>query len=382
MKVAKKPHLVVPKLIEQPTWGGKYILDLKKWSGIKAFKNLKIGQSYEFFGDSKLLLHVTDSSSSEFLPEKGWSTTREVESPYKKDEYISLSSLINNNSEALGKSLSKIKQNALLIKLNQAFGNSFQIHVKPGTQCKWKPKPESWYFLEDGYITLGLKKGTDLSEYKKTCELVVNKMRELSSSVLSKEMTVDQARQKAKEYIKKHDPHNFVNLYHVKKYEVIDLSEGGVHHSWEEDKKNHPLGNVVYEVQVDVLDSTSTLRSFDQGKIKDNGTIRELQIDEYFKHIETNEKKNKIENLRKSVSGNTLLRTPYYNVDLYSLREKAEFSTNSIFHHLFVRDGEVNISGPDGSVHLTRGHSCFIPAHTGTYSIEPLKESVIVKTTL
>ena len=53
-----QPYIVVPTLIEQPTWGGEYIGNLK---GL-AQENLggkKIGQSYELFRDSNLSLKKT-----------------------------------------------------------------------------------------------------------------------------------------------------------------------------------------------------------------------------------------------------------------------------------------------------------------------------------
>ena len=49
-----KIYLIIPKLIEQPTWGGDYILNFKNWQNQDVFKGLKIGQSYELYSETKL----------------------------------------------------------------------------------------------------------------------------------------------------------------------------------------------------------------------------------------------------------------------------------------------------------------------------------------
>jgi hypothetical protein len=55
-----------------------------------------------------------------------------------------------------------------LIKINQSCGNSFQIHIKK-SDGRWLPKMESSYFLEDGVITFGIKKGISVDDYKNAC---------------------------------------------------------------------------------------------------------------------------------------------------------------------------------------------------------------------
>ncbi|QQR52772.1 hypothetical protein IPG36_01470 [bacterium] len=57
----RRPYLVIPKLIKQPTWGGSYIVAAKGWSDHEGLGDLKIGQSYELFSGSNLsLLTSTD----------------------------------------------------------------------------------------------------------------------------------------------------------------------------------------------------------------------------------------------------------------------------------------------------------------------------------
>ena len=62
----KKLFLVVPKIIEQPTWGGDYILGLKKWRDKAPFPGLKIGQSYELFSGSFLRADIQSSADPAF----------------------------------------------------------------------------------------------------------------------------------------------------------------------------------------------------------------------------------------------------------------------------------------------------------------------------
>ncbi|HRN70479.1 MAG TPA: hypothetical protein PLS49_04805 [Candidatus Woesebacteria bacterium] len=364
----KKPYLVIPTLIEQPTWGGDYILKIKNWQDKPALRDLKIGQSYELYGNSLLTKFITNSSDPVFS-----STLTET---------VTLSSLVEKNPEQiLGKKIFKKYGNMpLLIKLNQARGNSFQLHVKPGTQhSRWKPKPESWYFLEDGYISCGIKKGINISTYKQCCVNIEGKMRELSNQVLTGQKDIKSAREEAQKYIKEQNPWQFINLYKTNKYDLIDLSQGGVHHSWEENS-DLPLGNIVYEVQVDVMDEFCTIRGFDQGKIKDDGSIREIHVNDYFEFMDTSLEMNNINNLKRTRQGNNLLQTPYYSLDILELENKHSESLTDSFHHIYVQEGRVEIVASEGSIVLTKGHSCFIPYETGTYTITPQEKSTLLKT--
>src|SRR5581483_1895457 len=98
---AKRPYLVVPKLIEQPTWGGQYIAKAKGWQHLKDLDTLKIGQSYELFSGSNLSL-LDSTLDAEFF---GEITNRDAaETPTKPDNTISLELLTKSSpEEILGK---------------------------------------------------------------------------------------------------------------------------------------------------------------------------------------------------------------------------------------------------------------------------------------
>ena len=57
-----QPLLIIPKIIEQPTWGGKYILKEKGWSHKPPFRGLRIGQSYELYSQSKVRVDLNTST--------------------------------------------------------------------------------------------------------------------------------------------------------------------------------------------------------------------------------------------------------------------------------------------------------------------------------
>lgn len=369
MSLQGRPYLIIPRLIEQQTWGGSYILEFKNWLNHPNMKGKKIGQSYELFGQSKLLTNITDSKDPSFQPEFGTADGNLISTPYKENEYIVIEKEVVNQSMPI------------LIKFTQAAGNSFQLHVKPGvSDQKWKPKPESWYYFEDGLITFGIRRDVNLADYKKTCEIINNHMVDLSQQVKDGTVTLGQAKQNAAKFIRKANPWQFVNTYQVQKHCLIDLSMGGLHHSWEENKQKFPLGNVLYEVQMDVMDPVSTIRAFDQGKIKDNGDIRPIAIDEYFKFLDPDPEVNDFNKHLKKKQDHKLIETPYYSLDIFEIKQPLTDSVDKSFCHLFVREGEVRVKTQEGSVHIGKGHACFIPAHVKEYQIEPLTNSVVLKT--
>ncbi|MFZ2206772.1 MAG: hypothetical protein WA061_04085 [Microgenomates group bacterium] len=334
MTVQKKPYIIVPHLIEQPTWGGSYICEMKDWLMKEGVKGKKIGQSYELYSGTKLAVGLSSTESQEYGPQYG---------------------------KTINISLFSEDRPFPLIKFTQAKGNSFQLHVRPTENDQyWQPKAESWYYFEDGKITFGLKKGVDIDEYKNCCFEINNKMKELSSLVVEKSMTRAQADQLAREFITEKNPWQFVNTHIVKKGDVVDLSGGGLHHSWEEDLSACPQGNILYEIQQDVMDPVSTIRSFDQGKFKEDGTIRDIQIDDYFKHIDQDEKRNTL-SIEKKEDGQ-LFDTPFYSLTSLKLEADKNMKSTSSFHHLFVKDGSIEVVDESGeSIQIGRGHSCFIP---------------------
>ena len=377
MLLTKRPYLIIPKLIEQPTWGGTYILQLKNWTNNDSLKVKKIGQSYELFSGSKLTLRINNSADVAFLPEFGFADKNDTVTDgfnyaYQED-YCNLSDLISENAnQILGEKVQqKYGTMPLLIKINQASGNSFQLHLKPGqNHPRWQPKAESWYYLEDGLVTCGIKKGADLVTYKALCHEINNEMTRLSQKVVAQEMSLDAAQNIAHDFISQMNPWQFVNVHEMKKHSLLDLSLGGLHHSWEGDKEKYPLGNVLYEIQQDVMDPVCTIRAFDQGKFKSDGTIREIHIDDYFNFLDTDADHNEIQNLIRVQEGTRLLSTANYSLDILEVDKTLTDETGSSFCHLYVREGEVTVSAPDGEVHLTQGHSCFIPHYVDTYQIK------------
>ncbi|KKU09588.1 MAG: hypothetical protein UX13_C0036G0001, partial [Candidatus Woesebacteria bacterium GW2011_GWB1_45_5] len=270
---------MIPKLIEQPTWGGDYIVKTKEWQQKNEFSSRKIGQSYELFNGSNLSL-LTHSEDSHFTGEL--TDPKAVSQETSPANAMPLSQLIATNAETvLGKDVTSAfgPKMFLLIKFTQALGNSFQLHIKDGTaHPKWKPKPESWYYFEPGFITLGVKASVDWDVYQKTMTDLNNQILALGKQVATGRLEIIKAKTEIGELITNYNPWAFVNVLHPQKDALIDLSPCGIHHSWEEDTQKYPLGNIIYELQLDVLDEVATIRNFDKGKMAKDGTTRPLQI--------------------------------------------------------------------------------------------------------
>ncbi|MBI3620413.1 hypothetical protein HY214_04720 [Candidatus Roizmanbacteria bacterium] len=385
MLSTKKPYLIIPKFIEQPTWGGTEILKLKNWEGKLFLKDKKIGQSYELFGSSKLLLTITDSADERFIPEFGFADKPGIVQayfPYKNSDFATISTVISGSPEKwLGKKISDtFGKMPLLNKINQAYGNSFQLHIKPdmAKNGRWQPKAESWYYFEDGLATCGIKEDCDIEKYKSTCQDIEKKMKQLSEKVRTSKTTINGARMEAEAYIKGKNPWQFVKMYDIKRDTLLDLSAGGIHHSWEENKQKYPKGNFLYEIQQDVMDPVCTIRSFDQGKFKDDGTIRSINILDYFRYLDTDPEHNDIRTLLRAPQGKRLLTTKNYSMDICRVDGEFTDSTNGSFVHLFAREGRATVKAQEGSVTLTRGHSCFLPAEVNDFSLVSLQNTKVV----
>ena len=277
----------------------------------------------------------------------------------------------------------KVKQ-IPLIKINQSNGNSFQIHIKENEKDKrWKPKMESWHYLENGLATLGLKRNINIKEYKNACLIINNQMQLLSKQIVGKEISLEIGKDRAKEFIKKVNPWQYVNLVVIKKDQVVDSGDGGIQHSWEEDLEKFPYGNVLYEVQQDVMDPISTIRCFDKGKFKKDGSIREIHIEDYFKYIDSVNEDNDINKMLLINKEKRLISKKYYSLDKLEIEKEIIDNTNNSFVHLFVREGKVEIIAENGKVILSKGHSCFIPEFVKSYKIRALNnKSIILKTTV
>lgn len=385
-KLNNKIFLIVPKLIEQSTWGGRYILQTKEWIDKKLFKDLKIGQSYELFSETKLRADINSSQDRLFTGELGYAMEPDkIFYRGDKTKLIPIKRLIEKDpKDILGEKVLKKHGGKLkiLIKFTQARGNSFQIHVREKDESqKWRFKPESWYYFEPGLLTLGVKKDIDWNKYKKCCLEINEKMKKLSKQIKTNKINLESVKQKVKQIVKKYNPWQYVNIVKTKKDELIDLSYGGLHHSWEEDAQRYPLGNILYELCLDVMDPISVLRCFDKGKVEKDGSLRRLNINDYFQYIDRSEKINNPEHHRikpkilfkkDDVKIEALLRTKYYSLDKISLKSKycgEHAKLNGSFHHLFVKTGRVNILYNQSRLSLTKGHSCFIPNSIKQYTI-------------
>jgi mannose-6-phosphate isomerase class I len=366
---ASQPWQVLDELIEQPSWGGRYIIDLKGLTDDPNWRGKKVGQSYELAGSSKLI-SPTDGTVELFTDliesdPKGW----------LGDPVVT----------RYGQNIS------LLIKLTQAKGNSFQVHLPEGKKLHhWIPKPEAWFYLAPGLFTFGLKPGTSFDAYANVLRTIDDHMHRLSDEVIAGKRTVEDARQQAAHRIASLNPLSYVNVVNAKTDDIVDLTAGGIHHSWEEDNANYPEGNLVYEVQVDVLDEYCSMRGFDKGKILDNGKLRATHVDDYLATIEQDSFHNDLsQHVRKpgilSESGQakieSIFRTPYFNMDRITIGAgaKQSLTTKHGFQHLFVHAGAASINGSE----LKQGRSYIVPATVGAYDlVSPSGDAVLLNTFL
>lgn len=354
-----QPLPCLVKLIEQPTWGGRFILELKGLGRDPAWQNKKIGQSYELFWGTQVIIN---------------------------GKQIPINNLLTGHGpEILGRSVFERfgPKMPLLLKLTQAKDNSYQIHLPHRVKHpRWQPKAEAWYYFETGLLTLGVKENISWNDYEKTVKAVQAKMETLSRQAGAGKLQLDEARTQASRFIKTHNPADYVNYITAQSGEVWDLSSGGLHHSWEEDEQLAPHGNVLFEIQEDVPDEISSIRAFDKGKVKDDGSIRAVHIDNYFQFIDRSPKTNYPDLARhqpKTIAETSggrveqLLATPYYTLELMVVKHHlsgASTNTQDRFHHLFVKTGSVRIDyGRNRRFKLTQGSSVLIPGCLGEYEL-------------
>lgn len=372
-----QPTYIIPLLVEQPTWGGNYIATQKQLTN-PLVVDKKIGQSFELFGGS----WVTSASPITFA----YATATEIQHPIFADETQpkeTLQSWIEQDSQAVlgSKAIQRGWQSMqVLIKFTQAQNNSYQVHVKPDKEFgKWLPKPESWYFVEKGKATLGLADVTKSEEYKKRCLEIDQHAHHLSELVQAGQLTVDAARQQLNTFINQDHPRRFVNTVSIEKGAIIDLSQGGTHHSWEMGD-DIPEGNIVYEVQVDVQDEFCTLRSFDQGNIKSDGSVRPLTIEDYFRALDlTPDSNTPSQFLQKSeekydqtATVQTLFENQFYVTELLTVKKSYTgkyTETQESFHHLYSLMDSFTVTVGEKSWFVPAGWSFFIPANVGRYQV-------------
>jgi mannose-6-phosphate isomerase class I len=366
--LSKGPWQVQDELIEQPSWGGHYIIDLKGLSDVPEWHGKKVGQSYELAKESKLI------------------------DPSTGDVHAIKNLIAENATGLLGKKVvDKFgPEMNLLIKLTQAKGNSFQVHLPEGKKLgHWLPKPEAWFYLAPGLFTFGMKKGTSFEAFSQVLRSIDDEMHRLSHEVKEGKRTVQDARAQAAQRIESLNPYAYVNVVEADTDDVIDLTAGGIHHSWEEDNQRFPQGNLVYEVQVDVQDEYCSMRGFDKGKFLDDGSLRPTHVNDYLATIENDDEHNELSRhigKPKVISDNgvakveVVFRTPYFNTDRITLTTHEHFpqSLADGFHHLFIHAGECKI----GDRVLKQGESYVVPADLGEYALVAVDAVTIFKTYL
>lgn len=371
-----QPRYIVPLLIKQPTWGGEYIAQFKDISDVPTL-HTKIGQSYELY-DNTLLSNQMADKPAYLLADP---TDLAHPTQFGQTSAFSLQSVIDRDPVAVLGSRALKKTGAhisTLIKFTQAKNNSYQVHVQPGHEFgHWQPKPESWYYFQPGLVTLGLRENCDVNEYKQRCLEIDAQATVISQRIKSRELTLAAGKSELQQFIDQDHPRRFVNTVKVDADQVVDLSHGGTHHSWEIDA-NLPEGNVLYEVQVDVKDEYCTVRSFDQGSIKDDGSIRPLAIADYFQTINPNPKYNLPDRFfqpsQRTQEGAAQI-IHLFNNQHYIMRAiswQGEYQgeatqTNGSFHHVFVKKGAVTLRSAAGDLTIPQGWSVFVPAQTKTY---------------
>lgn len=358
------PWQVQDELIEQPSWGGRYIVELKGLGEDPHWQGKKVGQSYELSKASHLLDPQTGTAHA----------------------FIDL--IAQDKAGLLGQPVVD-KYGAdvsLLIKLTQAKGNSFQVHLPEGRHLgHWIPKPEAWFYLAPGLYTFGLKAGTSFEAYSRVLHTLDDDMQRLSAEVKAGKRTVDDARKQAQERIQTLNPMAYVNLVEAQTDDLIDLTPGSIHHSWEQDDAKFPDGNLVYEVQVDVPDSECSMRGFDKGKFLDDGSVRPTHVADYLATLGQDAEHNDLSrHVRKpqalsdqnGCKTEALFRTPYFNLDRITLEpgSEGEQSLAEGFHHLFVHSGMAKV----GDRTLEQGRSYVLPAALGAYTVQATETPVVL----
>ncbi len=235
------------------------------------------------------------------------------------------------------------------------------------------------------------KKGVDWDVYRAMVTELDGHLQGVAAKVKDGSVLYEEANEMIAILVKRYNPWQYVNLVRVEKGTLLDLSPCGIHHSWEEDLETIPLGNVLYEIQLNVMDDVATLRSFDKGKMSKSGALRPLQIDEYFKYADRSDKANDPKTHMRSAkmikntpeySHERILETKYYSMDRVTFVSKSSVFESAFdsFRHVFVRAGSVSVTAGGVSVIATAGHSLFVPAGCASYSIkagEPKTEILI-----
>lgn len=384
------PWYIAPLLVEQPTWGGQYIARAKSLTDPHLLSR-NIGQAFELFDGTQVTQTPQRTDSYTYFTASA--TNLKEQQRRGRGKTKPLQSLIAADpASILGQRYQAVHQNSLntLIKFTQALNNSYQVHVKPGHEFgHWQAKPESWYYFEPGIITLGLVPNCDVAAYHRRSQEIDDYAHSLSHAVNQGKLKTETARTQLDAFIQQDHPRRFVNTVEVQADQVVDLSECGIHHSWEIGP-SAPQGNIVYEVQVDVKDDFCTLRSFDQGKMKDDGSVRPLSIDDYFKALDPDPQFNHPARFFRPAPASKrgslipVFQTPAYRMDLVNLdaNESIEVKQDYCFHHLFVKEGLVTLLTGTNEYLMEPGWSLFVPAVVRHYRLRASQESRVLVTSI
>ncbi|MBT3181900.1 MAG: hypothetical protein HN337_05255 [Deltaproteobacteria bacterium] len=440
-ELLSKPIICDAKIVEQPTWGGtailkkKGLIDKPEWVGKKA------GQAYE--NHAHLPVKTDD----------GWSFT-----------VLDVSLVLGE--AFLGKVAYRIvPAMGQLRKYTEAFGNSFQMHLdhperieRDGRKELLIPKGEAMRYLDQpGLLTCGVRCNgdADWQDYEKRLRRIESEMKELSQQVLSGKMDLDTAKKEATEVVHRNNPYRWVNLLRPEPDDVVDFSVPKRHHSWEEvneltrklfNDASHELQkyddiriNKLDEIQTGLYvdldgkyldtpsvtidefsrksltekrksvlvltDDNSSIRGFDKGKFRNDGSLRSLDLDSYFKFIAREKKMNSPQSaivkprafnssegliLKYIFATNqyafTVIETSKKNDEqIYAKSFSEKFcNTHDSYHHIYVDAGPALISFEDDfdPVTVEEGYSVFLNAQLGKYGVNPAKSCERVRVSI
>jgi hypothetical protein len=427
----EEPIACEAELIEQPTWGGTAILEKKGLRDDPVWRGKKVGQAFE--NHAQLPVRLPD----------GWTVSILDVSLVLGEPF--LGPVAWRTVPAMGQ----------LRKDTEAYGNSFQMHLaepawidRAGRPTLLIPKSEAMRYLDKpGLLSCGLKCRTDAewADYERRLRNIGAGMGELSSKVLAGRLDLLEAGRGARRLILDNNPYVWVNLLIPRPEEVVDFSTPRRHHNWEENNEatrelfaaaGFDLArlqgldvNKLDEIQVGLYidlagtavhqkpislaefaglnlirkrervivltDDNSSIRGFDKGKFKADGSLRPLDVDTYFAYIDRRPEANIPEraivkpDVRRLAEGTirrydfatgmyafTVLETSKPNPGReFSRSFHGRFSAaTDSYHHIYADRGPVLITFESGRepAELRQGYSVFLSGSMGEYGINPL----------
>ena len=427
----EEPFSCEALIIEQPTWGGTAILEKKGLSDDPAWRGKKVGQAFE--NHAWLPVHTPD----------GW-TVSILDVSLVLGELF-LGPVAWRTVPAMGQ----------LRKDTEAYGNSFQLHlsepkwiVRGGRPALLIPKSEAMRYLDQpGLLSCGVKCRTEAEwrDYERRLRNIDAGMSKLSSGILSGGLSLAEAKQQARQLMLDNNPYLWVHLLIPQPEVVVDFSTPRRHHNWEENNdasrelfaaagidlarlqglcvnkldeiqiglyvdlagtaiKQEPISLAGFaglslirkrERVIVLTDDNSSIRGFDKGKFKADGTVRPLDVDTYFDHIDRRPEVNipdqaivkpKVRQLAEGTIRRydfdtglyafTVLETSKPNPERsfrQSFHGRFTSATDS-YHHIYADEGPVLITFESGHapVAVSKGYSVFLSGSTGVYGINPL----------